>query len=189
MKGDSTMRKKFKMVLISLSFLIIGGLLVACGKVKEEKVTTEVTESTEETNLVDGYVLNLPNGYELGSEEDGVYTYNNGKSMITYYVTEPEVIAEDVTYDHLHAMLAQNFGGVEIDYYTEDIGDVKYANYIARQTIDNIIYTMDCNLFADVNKKKYVTLVQLANGSDENFKQEASEFFDYKEQFIEENFK
>jgi hypothetical protein len=79
------MNKFFKMGVISLSFLIIGGVCIACGvKKNSEKITTEVSEEkeTEEVSLF-GYRFNIPNEYRFYSYSDNDIVYKNRQKDTT----------------------------------------------------------------------------------------------------------
>lgn len=195
------MKKKFKMVVVSLSFLIIGGILVACGNSKKTtKVTT--TEATTEAVVeegteiaCDGYKILLPDGYKLLSTEDGTTTYQKSENELFIIVTE--VISDneidEINETYIKSLMEKSYltdSGVEKSFeYKEGFG-YKAATYSVEYNVEGkkmLIHHFTS--FDSVNKKmlmmSFVMEDYKSNKEAEELTKTANNAFD---NFIKTNF-
>ena len=93
------MKKNFKMAVISLSFLIIGGILMACGTKKTaEEVTTEqsIEKTAEEVELFK-YKFQFPDNFRFYSYDDNAITYKSKDNELTNITIASTQHDDDIT--------------------------------------------------------------------------------------------
>ena len=162
------MKKNFKMAVISLSFLIIGSMLMACGTKKvEEKTSAEVsTEDDWHDITISGYTFNIPDELIFtDSDDNGIGFIKNGNfddAMLTINVQSYNDEYSNVNKDVLKATLelwGENCEEKEFEYYEEsnykgcyswidakigkDVCNNLTCIYVDRTNIIMITYIMD----------------------------------------------
>lgn len=195
------MKKKFKMVVVSLSFLIIGGILVACGNSKKttEVTTTEVTTEAaieEGTEIAcDGYKILLPDGYKLLSTEDGTTTYQKSENELFIIVTEAISDNEinEVNETYVKSLMEKSYltdSGVEKSFeYKEGFG-YKAATYSVEYNVEGTkMLAHHFTSFDSVNKKMLMMSFVLQDYKDDKEADEATRISNNVfENFIKTNF-
>ena len=194
------MKKKFKMVVVSLSFLIIGGILVACGNSKKtaEITSTEATTEAaaeEGTEIAcDGYRILLPEGYKLVSTEDGASTYQKSDDEILVIVTEPLYDEFDtVNEEYVKTLLEKSYltdTGTEKSFdYKEGFGYKSSTYYVEYNNNGAKMLGQHFAAFDSVNKKMTLISFVLQNyKSDEEVEEATKSSKNVFENFIKTNF-
>lgn len=194
------MKRNFKMVVVSLSFLIIGGILVACGHNKSAKITTTETVTTETATeegteiAYDGYRILLPEGYKLVDTEDGASTYQKSDDEILVIVTEPlydefDVVNEEYVKSLLEKSYLTDTGTEKSFDYKEGFGYKSSTYYVEYNNNGVKMLGQHFAAFDSVNKKMTLISFVLQNyKSDEEVEEATSSSKNVFENFIKTNF-
>lgn len=192
------MTKKFKMVVISLTFLIIGGVCIACGKKTKESTTQETTQVTtevtsEELKSKGEYTLEVPENYSILIKEGDTSTYTVSEHVQFVYTVE-KLTMDPNEYDgtYLH-MLLDTFsldGGKETSFNTYNHNDVKVAEYMARKSSTGQYICV--NVIVDPTNEYLITLalpMAFEPTSDSSEMTNAlDEYWIFVSKFLEKNF-
>lgn len=186
------MKKKFKMVVVSLSFLIISGILVACGhkkkNVKESTTEIDIVEVNEEYNYV------IPDNFDFVNDEDAVKTYRYGNDVLCIYTEDLDDTIDKYVFDkeQVHEIIKDTWivNGKEINYTYENKETYVITRCIARYNAEKEVLGMHYNVF-DLNNKKLIFISYLLadnDKEDEKIKQEMDSITNSFEEFIRINF-
>lgn len=122
------MNKKFKMALISFSFLIIGGLLIVCSNKKQENVKSEEKVNTENKKVIlSGYEFEIPYYYSVKTD-DSINAFCEKENSTIIINVDDEVLHNGLpitsSSDALHYLVTEyiykNYDEISYEYFEEE---------------------------------------------------------------------